>query len=182
METKFSKEISLSLKSDEAKNLLTLPSCEGLSKTYFLDLRLFDKKGKQVNSNFYTLSTVPDVLDTAKTNWFVTPVKSHADFTMLNDLKKVEPEVKHSFKYSGDKVYVHVTIKNASDLLAFMADLSVLKGKSGESVLPVFWQDNYFSLLPHETKNIEGYFYKTDLKGTVPCLKIGGWNIIQNKY
>jgi exo-1,4-beta-D-glucosaminidase len=44
-------------------------------------------------------------------------------------------------------------------------------------VLPIFWEDNYFSLLPGEKRKIRGYFYKEELEGKTPILKISGWNI-----
>jgi exo-1,4-beta-D-glucosaminidase len=55
--------------------------------------------------------------------------------------------------------------------------LTVQKNKDGESVLPIFWEDNYFSLLPGEKRKIRGYFYKEELEGKTPLLKISGWNI-----
>ena len=62
---------------------LTLPEIDGLSPTYFLVLRLEDASGKVVGSNFYWLSTKPETLDWAKSNWYTTPTASYADFTAL---------------------------------------------------------------------------------------------------
>ena len=44
---------------------LRLPEIEGLSKVYFVRLTLQDAAGKPVSSNFYWLSTQPDVSDWA---------------------------------------------------------------------------------------------------------------------
>jgi hypothetical protein len=44
-------------------------------------------------------------------------------------------------------------------------------------VLPVFWSDNYFSLLPKEKRVLKAEFNAEDLKGETPVLAIDGWNI-----
>ena len=55
-----------------------------LSTTYFLVLRLEDSTGKLVGSNFYWLSTKPETIDWAKSNWWMTPTASYADFTAIS--------------------------------------------------------------------------------------------------
>lgn len=173
---KYSKTIFLKLSPDESKTILQLPSFNDLSKTYFIDLKLFSGR-KIVSSNFYALSTKPDVLDTAKTTWILTPTKEHADLTELNKLKKVHLNIKQKFILSNKKQEVETELFNNTNELAFQIVLTVQKNKDGESVLPIFWEDNYFSLLPGEKRKIRGYFYKEELEGKTPILKISGWNI-----
>lgn len=50
--------------------------------------------------------------------------------------------------------YVYeVTLENKSDRISFM---NVLKAKDekGNLVVPAFWSDNFFSLLPGQTKTV----------------------------
>ena len=58
-----------------------------------------------------------------------------------------------------------------------MTHLKVLRGRSKERVLPVYYSDNYFSLLPGETKQVILEFNAKDLQGENPVLGIEGWNI-----
>jgi len=174
---KFSKELAVSLSPNDTQTVFTLPDLDGLSTTYFVDLRLFDKDGAPLSSNFYCLSTRPDVLDEAKTEWFVTPAKSFADLTALNTLPPVQLKASQRFTKEGGREVVTVELENPTAHLAFMVDVRLLKDKSGESVLPVFWEDNYFSLLPGEKRTLRGTFAAEDLGGEKPVLKITGWNV-----
>jgi exo-1,4-beta-D-glucosaminidase len=178
---KFEKVLKSNLNSNESKQVLKLPEIKGLSKTYFVNLKLY-KNNKAASSNFYCLSTKPDLLDTAKSTWFVTPEKQFADLTELNNLPEVNLKVKHQFKSAGSLEYVEVEIKNPTNKLAFSIDLTVTAGNKDNPVLPIFLSDNYFSLLPGESKIIKGHFYIKDLKNKKPGIRISGWNVkaVQN--
>ena len=130
-----------------------------------------------MSSNFYCLSTKQDVLDTAKATWMMTPVKEYADLTGLNKLEKVHLKVSSKFTGAGENDEVEVKLVNNTNKLAFQIVLSVAGGKTGEPVLPILWEDNYFSMLPGEERVIKGSFSKTDLKGKQPVLLVSGWNI-----
>ncbi len=172
----FSKSITLDLLPNIAKQILKLPNISNLSKTYFVDLKLYEEN-KLVSDNFYCLSTVKDDLDTAKTNGFVTPEKKFADLTELNNLAKVKLDVKNKFESKDEKEFFNIDLKNPSSKLAFQIEIMIDKGKEGNPVLPVFLEDNYFSLLPGESRIIHGFVYKKDLEGKKPTIKISGWNV-----
>jgi exo-1,4-beta-D-glucosaminidase len=70
-----------------------------------------------------------------------------------------------------------VEIENPSTSLAFSVNPKIIKQGSKDLVLPVFWQDNYFSLLPGEKRQITVEFSQSDLGGETPVLAIAGWNI-----
>jgi len=55
--------------------------------------------------------------------------------------------------------------------------LAVEAGKPSEEILPVLWEDNYFSLLPGEERTVEARFPSKHSIGSHPTLKISGWNI-----
>jgi exo-1,4-beta-D-glucosaminidase len=173
---KYSRNISLNLSPDESHKVLQLPTIVGLSKTYFIDLKLFNGK-EIVSSNFYCLSTKPDILDRAKTDRLIPPIKEYADLAELNKLRNVHLTIKERFTSRNDKDFVEAVISNNTDRLAFQIVLSIINGKDGEAVLPIFWEDNYFPLLPGERRKIKGFFYKKDLAGKKPVLKVSGWNV-----
>ena len=58
-----------------------------------------------------------------------------------------------------------------------MAHLQLRQAKSGKRVLPVYYSDNYISLLPGETKTLSIEAASADLEGDAPLLAVDGWNI-----
>jgi exo-1,4-beta-D-glucosaminidase len=165
------------LHSKETKKVLSLPDVPDLSKTYFLDLKLYDKEHKNVSDNFYVLSTKKDLLDEKKSTWYVTPQTQYADLTMLEQLPKVKLQTSEQVSDKDGKTWINVKVKNPTSHLAFMVYLDLKKGASKESVVPVFWKENYFTLLPGEEKNVSVWVHTKDLQGQKPVVKIGGWNV-----
>ena len=174
---KFQRSVDVTLKPDASERLFQIPEIIGLSRLYFLDLRLKDASGKTVSSNFYWLSTEPDVLDESKATWYVTSTAAFADFTRLANLPPVHLQTKVSFESSGSTETATVRVKNPTNKLAFFVELKIEKGQSGESVLPIYWSDNYFSLLPGEEKTVTARFKQADLHGEKPILQVSGWNV-----
>src|SRR5580700_1072925 len=174
---RFSKDTSLDAPADSTVKVFEMPRIEGLSPAYFLDLRVTDGSGKQVGSNFYWLSTKPETLDWAKSNWYTTPTASYADYTSLAQLPKVKLNVSSRTEQMASDAMTHVVIENPSKSLAFFVRLKLEKGKGGEEILPVVWQDNYISLLPGEKREITATYRASDLGAATPEIEISGWNV-----
>jgi len=174
---KFSKDAALDAAADSTARIFELPRIEGLSPAYFLDLRVTDGSGKLVGSNFYWLSTKPETLDWAKSNWYTTPTASYADYTSLAQLPKVTLNVSSRSETQGEDAVTRVTLENPGKTVAFFVRLKLDKGKGGEEILPVVWQDNYVSLLPGEKREITAT-YRTSTLGTAKAeIEISGWNV-----
>jgi exo-1,4-beta-D-glucosaminidase len=140
---------------------------------YFLDLHSTSDAAEGRADNFYWLSTKPDVLDESKTQWYVTPIKSFADFTTLNQLPEATVQSKVSYTSSTTGTDAEVTLENARDTLAFFIEMRIVGSHSQQSLIPVFWDDNYVSLPPHTLKVFHAHFPK----GEKPELKLRGWNV-----
>jgi len=177
MSEKSSQEATLDLSPDGAKRVLTLPEPADLSPTYFVKLELHDASGKLISENFYWLSTKGDTLDKPKqgSDWYYTPTKQFADFTALNSLPPVKLNVLAKSGRSGDEYATHVTVENAGKSLAFFVHLKVNDAKTGEEILPVIWEDNYFSLLPGEKRDITASYALP--RGVKPTVEVQGWNV-----
>jgi exo-1,4-beta-D-glucosaminidase len=78
---------------------------------------------------------------------------------------------------NGSEMIAVVKMKNIGKHLAFMVHLALTKGEGGDEISPAYWDDNYFSLLPGETKVIKARFDKNDQGNTSAILKIDGWNV-----
>jgi len=173
----FRKSIKTDIGENMAEQILKMPVLKDLTTTYFLDLKLKNDQNKKVLDNFYWLSTKKDVLDFEHSQWFITRNTSYADLTGIESMPKTNIEVSHKFIDSGDKRQINVTLNNPSDKLAFFIELRVFGERSGSPILPIFWDDNYVSLLPGEKRVVTGYFYKRSLKNDQPAFSIKGWNL-----
>lgn len=152
--------------------LWQLENLKNLSTTFFVDLRLIGTGEIPVSTNFYWLSTQEEILD-YETNlgefaFHTPPSKQFSDFTMLQQLEAIELQVNYEIKSNQIKV----ALTNTNNAIAFQISLFLLDEK-GNDILPIFWDDNYLSLLPNEKRAIKVYF---NYQGTVQ-LKISGWNI-----
>jgi exo-1,4-beta-D-glucosaminidase len=171
------KKLKIESKPESLQELFTLPDLPGISDTYFLDLRLFDSDRKQIASNFYWLSTKPDILDyEAKVlPWeYYTPSKQFADFTLLNSLAKTKIEAQYDLKAEKDSNILTVELKNTRNNIAFGIELNTVDANTGNSIVPIFWQDNYITLVPAESRTVKATFTKTVSNVS---LNIQGWNI-----
>jgi exo-1,4-beta-D-glucosaminidase len=113
-------------------------------KPHFVALSLSDADGF-VADNFYCLPAKDCEYNWRRTNWYITPITAWADL---------------GFAFSQPEAYVEmsvegncVTLTNKSDVIAYM---NILKAKDadGNLVAPAFWSDNFFPLLPGETKSV----------------------------
>jgi len=131
-----------------------------ISSTHFLKLELRDAKGELVSSNFYWRGEpgYPDLL------------------TDLNELPKVTLEAKVERSISGGKQMVTVTLHNPTNSVALMAHLQ-LRDSSGERVLPVYYSDNYVSLVPNESKTITIEAAQQDSMDKGATVVVDGWNV-----
>jgi exo-1,4-beta-D-glucosaminidase len=177
MTERFSQENPVDAPADSTTKIFTLPDASGLSSTYFVDLQLHDSAGKLVGSNFYWLSAKPETLDWAKSNWWMTPTESYADYTALAQLPKVKLRVSDRSERRLDQEVTHVTLENPSKSLAFFIRLRVNKGAKGEEILPVIWQDNYISLLPGEKREVTATYRASELGESKPVVEVSGWNV-----
>ena len=170
------KEVETNVGENTAVKIFEMPSLSGLTSVYFVDLKLKDNSGKLVSENFYWLSSKEDVLDFEKTEWHLTPNKQYADFSALKNLPETSVEINHEFVDNGDKQEIKVVASNPSDRLAFFIELALTDQATGQTVLPTFWEDNYISLLPGESKEVKGYVNKENLTGA-PGFRYQGLNV-----
>jgi hypothetical protein len=132
-----------------------------LSSVYFVKLELRDSTGKTISDNFY---------------WRA--LAEHQDNLQdIGTLKTITLDAKVSRNDAEDKCLVTVTLHNPGSQVAVMAHLQLRRQQSGERVLPVYYSDNYISLISNESKTISIEAAKSDLKGEKALVTVDGWNI-----
>jgi len=160
-------ETKLTAPPDVATDLGTIDSPAQLSPVHFVKLELRDAEGELLSSNFYWLG-LPDHPD---------------DLTALNELPTVTLTARAEElegKIAGRRLLA-ITLENPTHSIALMAHVQ-LRRKSGERVLPVFYSDNYVSLVPGESKTIAieaaaSDFQGPDGKEEDPLIVLDGWNV-----
>ncbi|HIH95875.1 MAG TPA: hypothetical protein HA348_00025 [Thermoplasmata archaeon] len=162
MTEKYSKGTEIDVQSDSNSKAFTVRWPRGLTRVHFLKLELRDETNNLIDSNFYWLSTKRD---------------RNADFTQLMSLPSVDLEVSCKTKKQGDTYAVYVDLKNPSSNLAFAINPKIKKSISRDLVLPIYWEDNYFSLLPGERRVVKVEFNVKDFGREEPLLIVDGWNI-----
>ena len=136
----------------------TIAKPDGLTPVHFIKLLL--KHGNDVISeNFYWNGN------------------TYLDYTRLDSLPQANLELSAKAKASGDETVVAATLCNATQSIAFMPRLCLVRATSGKRVLPTFYSDNYRSLLPGERCTITMRCKTADLKGESPKLNLDGYNI-----
>lgn len=167
--------------SNISKFIYKLPEIKNLTAVYFLDLRIFNQENKEVDNSIYWLSQKKDVLDyeaSKKLEWpFYTPTSQFADYTALDRLPKVKMEYQYDYTKDDQFGRIKLAVKNPSEAIAFFNFMDVIDPQTQSPILPIYWDDNYVTLLPGETRTYEAKFFLSDFKGEKPVLEIRGWNV-----
>jgi len=150
----FEQEKKLSLKENSSVVFTELPELPDKKGTYFLNLTLRDSQQTLVTDNFYWLSGQEDQMDWDQYYWFYTPQKQYADFHKLNNLPQSQVRAtKKVYKEEGEWV-VEVELSNTSKNIAFSIELLLVDNQTDNPILPVYWSDNYVSLVNDDSKTL----------------------------
>ncbi len=128
---------------------------------FFLRLQILDKMGVELDENLYWLTTKP------------------RSYEALNQLGKVK------LQYSSEKSPPFgrsMKVTNPGKETAFFVRIKVVD-ENGALILPVFLNDNFFTLLPGESKTLNLDFQNADRNQTAPLkVALEGWNIEYTEY
>jgi hypothetical protein len=120
---------------------------------------LLDRDGRVVSDNFYWKETTRD------------------DLTALDTIPDVELEGRVIRRDAGGDCVLDVTLSNPTRNIAVMAHLQLRKLGDNQRVLPVYYSENYVSLLPGESRIITIEAAAEDLGGARPLVVVDGWNV-----
>jgi len=133
-----------------------------ISPLYFIKLDLADASGKLLSSNFYWQHVAQD------------------QFEGLRDLPTVMLDAEASAHAEGEKTMLTVTLRNGTSHVALLSHLQLHQKKSGRRVLPVFYSDNYISLVPGDSSTVSIEAATKDLQGDLPLIELDGYNVDVN--
>lgn len=127
----------------------------------FIVLSLKNNKGEEVSKNIYW---------TAKGN----------DYRALNKMPRATLQTTIiSSSIQKNEKSISVKIKNTGNRLAFFTRIQLTQ--NGEELMPGFWSDNYFSLLPGEEETLTVKVPVAEIKNNSPLkIEADGWNVKKN--
>ena len=135
---------------DMTLEMMQIEVPQEIAGTYFLRLTLLDSKGQVCSVNDYVNTT------------------EGSDRSSFHDLRRAQ--VTTASAPDG------ITLTNTGNVPAVMLRLN-LKGDDGEQILPVIYSDNYFHLMPGESRTIDVEWKAEDARGCRPVIEVSGMNV-----
>lgn len=143
---------------------VTIPA--EINGLYFVRLEL-TQGGTVISKNDYCRGALPD---------------SAGGIGNLKDITKL-PSVKLATQTQtikqGNHWVITTQLANKTKYVAFNIRLKVTGVNSGKRILPVIYNDNYFTILPGDKRTIEMTVENADTHGEKPDVKIEGFNVEQ---
>ncbi len=130
-----------------------------ISQDYFIKLDLLGSDGALLSTNFYWQNVAQD------------------DFTGLMELPTVRLQVSATAHVQGTNTVLAITINNPTKTIALMTHLQLHQKESGNRVLPVFYSDNYISLVPGESRSITIEAATKEFGKGAPLILVDGFNV-----
>ncbi|MBN2163136.1 MAG: discoidin domain-containing protein [Pontiellaceae bacterium] len=146
-----------------------------LSPVHFLKLQLKDSSGNVLSDNFYWRSDRPYKPGRTLTGPLFEGMSPISNLPKADVKSMVKP-----FSEENQNGY-EVTVTNPSSALAFMMWIRLQTSTDGKPVRPAFYDDNFFSLLPGETKTVR-ITYAKDIEPNSTQIIVDGWNINRTMY
>lgn len=154
------RDVMLNSLEDTTDKCMKLEFPENLSPTHFIKLTLMEKDSI-ISDNFYLRGV------------------EEGNYRALREMPKVTLHSMTAVHNDNNGNWAaNVVLKNTSSAPALMIRVNVVGENDDEQFLPVFYSDNYFSLLAGEEKEITVHWKDADTQGESPRIVITGYNVV----
>jgi exo-1,4-beta-D-glucosaminidase len=148
---------NLSVAPGGAVQALTLPRVARDSSVLFVRAQLLDKTGKVVSENVYWQSQrLDDLGDPSNDSAFELKQASWADMTGLNNMAQVPLDVTAFRTPNPGDNRVTIRLHNPSQQVGFFERAELTSTPDGDEILPIEYSDNYVTVFPGETVELQG--------------------------
>jgi hypothetical protein len=152
------KTATISSMEDSVVTVFRMEYPAGLTPVHFLRLTL-TQGGQTLSANDYMRS-----LD-------------EGDYRAIRQLAKARVHAVTTANRQGHVWHLSTELQNTSPWPALMTRLKVVRGSSGDRILPAIYSDNYVTLMPGEHRTIQTELQHVDTRGEVPKIVIEGFNV-----
>lgn len=152
-------EVNVDSREDSTTPCINLQFPEEVSAVHYVKLTLCGAYGP-ISDNFYLRGT------------------DEGNYQTLRKLPQVSLKTGIQTTRNEDETWKgSVIIENNTETPALMIRINVLGATDGEQILPMFYSDNYFSLLPGEKKTVKFHWNDRDTRGQKPLVIVSGYNV-----
>jgi hypothetical protein len=139
------------------------PKSPQVSDVYFIRLELKDAAGATLSNNFY---------------WNAKEVWKYKDLASMNKAE-VSGNVKRALQ--GETCKFKVDLANTNKAVALMVRVKMMDSAAELLVAPVIYTENYFSLVPGESRQITIECRADKIAGKEVKVMIEGWNVTEKE-
>jgi len=157
-----SDECTLDIREDQTVQCFPLVYPQELTAAYFIKLALTDASGEVLSENIYWRG------------------REEGNLQALRTVAKASPKCKVTRSATGSEYCFTVKVSNDAKVPAMMLRLKAMDSATGDLVLPVLYSDNYFFLMPGESRTLTVKVRKEDCAGK-PYLALSGFNVDERK-
>jgi hypothetical protein len=154
---KWEKTAKLDSSEDSTESPIQMQYPVGLARTHFIRLTLL-RGDKVLSTNFYLHGNTEE------------------DYTGIRTLARALVKLNSHAARNGSKWEITVELHNDSKVPALMVRVKVVREKSGDPILPAFYDDNYIALMPDERRTIHIALQDADTRGEHPRVLLNGFN------
>ncbi len=145
---------AISVPAGGAVQAMTVPRPADDSPVFFVRCDLYDGAGRLLADNVYWQSQRrDDVGDPLNDTAFELRQVSWADVTALNSMRPAALQV--SARVTADRDRVTIGLHNTTRAIAFFTRAEVTATRDGDEILPIEYTDNYVTVFPGETVDLE---------------------------
>jgi hypothetical protein len=152
------KTAAVDIPEDSVKAPIKMEYPESLSAVHFIRLRLM-RRSEIASENFYWRG--------AEEN----------NYKALLTMPKAIVNASTTIRNQDSRWILTTKLHNASKHPALMIRLKAVRSGSGDRILPVFYSDNYVSLMPGERRCIRTELADADARGEIPRIVVEGFNV-----
>jgi exo-1,4-beta-D-glucosaminidase len=148
---------ALAVPSGGATPAMTLPRMARDSKVFFVRCELLGADGNVISENVYWQSQRNDDVGDPNGDFaFQANQTSWADMSALNYMTRVPLDVSATRATNGaGQNVVDIRLRNATNQVAFFERAEVTATRDGDEILPIEYSDNYVTVFPGETDELE---------------------------
>ncbi len=152
-------KVRIDSEEDTTKPCIRLDFPDQLSKVHFIKLTLREDN-KTISENFYLRS------------------KEENNYQDLKRLPSILLQTQTEYIKLKEGCWTAIVkITNSSRTPALLIRLNLKGDEDGEQILPVFYSDNYFALMPGEQKEVRIRWQDVDTRGNNPRVEVSGYNV-----
>ena len=152
------KETVIDLGADRTVSCFALEFPDSLSDVFFVRLKLTDSNGRTLSENFY---------------W---EGRQEGNWKALRNVPQTRLDVSASEVWSGDEKVMKMEVTNSGKAPALMLRVKVTDSVTGDLILPAWYSDNYFFMMPGESRTLTVRVREEDSTGD-PVISISGLNV-----